>query len=46
MKLGPVTKFGKRDKTTSKYLMMTSFQKIVASFSFFQFPANLEQSGS
>ena len=40
MKLGPVTKINKRNKTTS-----TSFQKIVTSLSFFKFLANLEQSG-
>ena len=45
MKLGPVTKLDKRNKTTSKKLMMTSYRKIVTSLSFFGFLANLEQSG-
>ena len=45
MKLGPVTKPDKRNKTTSKNLTLTSCQKIVTSFSFFGFLANLEQSG-
>ena len=45
MKLGPVTKPDKRNKTTSINLMMTSFRKIVTSLSFFGFLANLEQSG-
>ena len=40
MKLGPVTKLEK------KKIMMTSCQQIVISLSFFQFLANLEQSGS
>ena len=44
MKLGPVTKPDKRNKTTSINLMMTSFRKIVTSLSFFGFLANLEQS--
>ena len=46
MKLGPVTKLDKRNKTTSKKLTMTSCQQIVTSLSFFQFMANLEQFGS
>ena len=46
MKLGPVTKLDKRNKTASKNLTMTSCQKIVTSVSFFQFTANLKQSGS
>ena len=45
-KPGPVTKLDKRNKATSKNLMMTSFWKIVMSLSFFKFTANLEQSGS
>ena len=45
MKLGPVTKLDKRNKTTSKNLTMTSCRKIVMSLSFFKFLANLEQSG-
>ena len=44
-KLEPVTKFHKRNKTTSKTLAMTSCQQIVTSLSFFWFVANLEQSG-
>ena len=44
MKLGPVTKFDKRNKTTSKKLTMTSCQKIVMSLLFFWFLAKLEQS--
>ena len=44
MKLGPVTKFDKRNKTTSEKPMMTSCQKIVTSFLFFWFLAKLEQS--
>ena len=45
MKLGPVTKINKRNKTTSKNFARTSFRKIVTSLSFFKFLANLEQSG-
>ena len=44
MKLGPVTKLDKRNKTTSKKLTLTSCLKIVMSLSFFGFFANLEQS--
>ena len=44
MKLGPVTKLDKRNKT-SKKLMLTSCRKIVTSLSFSGFLANLEQSG-
>ena len=40
MKLGPITKLGKRKKTTQKIIMMTSFRKIVTSLSFFGFLAN------
>ena len=46
MKVGPVTKLDKRNKTTSKMLMITSCRKIAMSLPFFQFTANLEQSGS
>ena len=46
MKLGPVTKLHKRNKITSKNLTMASCLEIVTSLSFFQFMANLEQSGS
>ena len=42
MKLGPVTKLDKRNKTTT----ITSCQLIVLSLSFFQFMVNLEVSGS
>ena len=45
MKLGPVTKPDKRNKTTSKNLTMTSCRKTVMSLSFFGFLSNLEQSG-
>ena len=45
MKLGPVTKLDKRNKTTSKNLTLMSCRKIVTSLSFFGFLANLEQSG-
>ena len=44
MKLASVTKLDKRNKTTSKKLMMTSCQQTVTSFSFFEFMANLEPS--
>ena len=46
MKLGPVTKLDKRNKTIPKKIMMTSYQKSVTPWSFFQPVANLEQSGS
>ena len=45
MKLGPVTKPDKRNKTTSKNLTMTSCRETVMSLSFFGFLPNLEQSG-
>ena len=45
MKLRPVTKLDKRNKTTSKKFDVTSCRKIVMSLSFFGFLANLEQSG-
>ena len=45
MKLGTVTKIDKRNKTTLKKLTMTSFWKTVTSLPYFQFTANLEQSG-
>ena len=44
MKLGPVTKLDKRNKTTSMTLAMTLCRQIVKSLSFFGFLANLEQS--
>ena len=46
MKLGPVTKIDKKNKATSKYSMVTPYQQIVMSFSFFQFRDNLEHSRS
>ena len=47
MKFGPVTKLDKRNKTISKKkLTMTPYRKTVTSLSFFQFMANLDQSGS
>ena len=45
MKLGAVTKLDKRNKITSKNLTTTSCRNIVTSLSFFEFLANLEQSG-
>ena len=45
MKLGPVTKLDKRKKIRSKNLTTTSCRDIVTSLSFFEFLANLEQSG-
>ena len=44
MKLGPVPKLEKRNKTTSKKIALMSCQEIVTSFSFFGFLANSEQS--
>ena len=44
VKFGPVNKIDKRNKTASKKLAMTSYQKLVTSSSFFGFLANLEQS--
>ena len=46
MKLGPVTKLDQRNKMTLKNLAMTPCSQIVTSLLFFQFIANLEQSGS
>ena len=45
MKLRPVTKLEKRNKTTSKKIDLTSYRKIVTSLSFFGILPNLEQSG-
>ena len=45
MKLGPVTKVDKRNKVTLKRLKITPCRKFVMSLSFFQFMANLKQSG-
>ena len=44
MKLGPVTKFYKRNKTTLTKITLTSCWEIVTSLSFSGFLANLEQS--
>ena len=46
MKLGPVTKLDKRNKTAPKKLTMTSCWQVVTSLSFFWFMANLELFGS
>ena len=46
MKIGPITKIDKRNTATSKNITMTSSRQILTSLSFFQFMANLEQSGS
>ena len=45
MKLRPVTKLDKRNKTTSKNLTLTSCRNIVTSLSIFGFLANLEPPG-
>ena len=45
MKLRPVTKLDKRNKTTLKKLSMTSCQEIVTLLPFFRILANLKQSG-
>ena len=45
MKLRPVTKLDKRNKTTSKNLTFKPCWKILTPSSFFRFLANLEQSG-
>ena len=46
MKLGPVTKLGKRNTGTSKNLTRMSCQQNMTLFTFFQFMADLEQSGN
>ena len=46
MKLGPINKLEKGNKTKSRNLAMTSCQRTVTSLSFFWLMANLEQSGS
>ena len=46
MKLGPVTKLDKGNKTPSKNLTTISWWNIMATLSFFRFMADLEQSGS
>ena len=45
MKLGPVTKLDKKNKTTSENFDDDVMSVIVTSLSFFGFLANLEQSG-
>ena len=45
IKLGPVIKLNKKNTVTLKKLTMMSCQQIVMSLLFFQFMANLEQSG-
>ena len=45
MKPRPVTKLDNRNKATSKKLNMTTCRKIMTPLPFFQFTANLEQSG-
>ena len=45
MKLGPVTKLGKRNEATAKN-MTISFRQVVTLMPFFRLMANLEQSGS
>ena len=45
MKLGLATKLDKRNKITSKKYDHTLCKTIVTSLLFFQFTANLEQSG-
>ena len=45
IKLGPVIKLNKKNTVTLKKFMMMSCQQIVMSLLFFQFMANLEQSG-
>ena len=46
IKPGSVTKLDRRNKIISKFFKMTSCWKIITSFSFFQYTANLDQSGS
>ena len=46
MKLGPVTKLDKRNKTTSKKFGDDDISAKITSLSFFRFMADLEQSGS
>ena len=45
MKVGPVNKLDKRNKTTSNKCDASSCRKIVTPLPFFQFTTNLEQSG-
>ena len=46
MKLGSVTKLDKRKETKSKKFEDDFMSEMLTSLSFFQFMANLEQSGS
>ena len=46
MKLGTATTLNKRNKTTPKNFMITSFRQIVTSLKPFHFMADFEQSGS
>ena len=46
MKLGPLTKLDKKNKTTPKNVTMTLCRQIVPQLPFFPFLANLEQCGS
>ena len=46
MKLGPVTKYNKRNTARSKKLTLTPCRQIAMSLSFFQFMTSLEQFGS
>ena len=46
MKLEPLTKLDKRNKTPNKFGDDTSYTQTVTSLSFFRFIVNLEQSGS
>ena len=46
MKFGPVSKLDNRNKTIKKKIDDISCQPTVMSLSFFQFLANLKQSGS
>ena len=45
MKVRPVTKFDKRNKTISKMWTLESYRKIMTSLIFFLFLGNLEQPG-
>ena len=46
MKLGTVTKLGKKNKKTSKFFEDDVMSKIVTSLLFFQITTNLKQFGS
>ena len=45
MKLGPVTKLGKRNEATVRNMTISSFRQVVTLMPFFRLMANLEQSG-